>query len=113
MFEFMRCEPVSPPVQDPGVIKRLAGDGDGGPGAGDDHAVGRKRSSGRERYLPAIAGSYLQARHRIADNLGLSRFGDFAQVHAPLAVRRTHPAAVDPIAVDALRNQVTLPAVSS
>ena len=47
----------------------------------------------------------------VAAELGEHPLAGFAQVCAPRAVRRTHPAAVDPIAVGAVPNQVALPAV--
>ena len=43
--------------------------------------------------------------------LRLRSIGDFTQVHAPLAMRRPHLAAVDPVTVGAVPDQVALPAV--
>ncbi len=111
VVELARRQPVGPPVQDPGVIKWLAGHRGGRPRAGDDHAIGSHRVARLQRHLPAITAGNLQAGHDTADNLRLRRFGDFAQVYAPLAMRRPHPAAVDPVAVDAAPDQVALPAV--
>ena len=107
----MRRQPVGPPIQDTGVITRLARHRDGRPRPGDDHAVGGNRIARLQRDLPPIAVGDLQAGHDTGDNLRLRHFGDFAQVGAPLAVRRPHPTAVNPVAVDAVPYQVALPAV--
>src|SRR5215831_17153282 len=111
MFKLVRRQPVGPPVQDPGVITRLAGHGDDRPGPGDHQAIGGYRSARLEPDVPAATAGNLQAGHDTADNFGLRRFGDFAQVCAPLAMSRAHPAAVDPVAVGAVPDQVALPAV--
>src|SRR6185312_17526861 len=98
-----------PPIQDTGVITRLARHRDSRPRTGHDHAVGGNRIARLQRDLPPVTVGNLQAGHDTTDNLRLRGFGDFAQVGAPLAVCRPHPAAVDPVAVDTVPDQVALP----
>src|SRR5438034_753161 len=79
---------------------RLARHRDSRPRTGDDHAVGSNRIACLQHDFPPATVSNLQAGHDTTNNLRARGFGDFAQVGAPLAVRRPHPAAVDPVAVD-------------
>ena len=102
--------PVAAPVEDAGMPLRLSGHADRRPRAGDDHAVRHDRLARRERQppLPALDA---EPDDLIGDDLGRHPLRDVAQVAAPLPVRGAQPAAINPVGVKAVPDQVLVPAV--
>ena len=109
LLEHPLMQPVAPAVEDAGVVARLAGDRDRRSAAGEYHAVGGHRLAGLDLDLPATVAADIEADDLARDDLGLRLLGDVAKVGAPLPMRRTHAATVDPVGVCAPFGQVALP----
>ena len=103
-------QPVTAPVEHPRVLLRLAGDADRRARAGEHDAVRPDRLSLLQRQPPPPVDG-LHAGHLTGDDFSLRLLGDFTQVGAPLPVRRTQPAAINPVGIGAVRDQVPLPAI--
>ena len=89
--------------------RRLPGHLDRWPGPGEHHAV-RPQLGPTGQVEPPPVPHRLQTLDLRRDHLG-SRFGGgVAQVEAPLPVGGTEPAAIDPVGVDTLLDQVPLKA---
>ena len=101
-------QPVAASVEHARVPLRLARYADRRARAGENDAVGPDHLPRAERQLPAVAGG-LEACHLPGDDLGIRLAVDFAQVITPLPVRWAEAAAVHPVGVHAVRDQVPRP----
>src|SRR5262249_26561922 len=103
-------QPVVAPVEHAGVLPRLPCNLDRGAGSREGDAVSRDRFTRLDREPPLLAVD-VELDHFAGDDLGFTLAGDLAEVGAPLPVRRPEAAAIDPVGVRAVQDQVLLPAV--
>jgi hypothetical protein len=92
------------------MLLRLAGDGDRRPCASEGHAIRPDRVLPTDCQPPLLTRS-LQADDLTGNDFYLGSLSDFTQVGSPLPVRRPQAAAVDPVGIGIVRDQVALPAV--